>query len=136
MSRMRGANASGARERGLVTLFRLYRHGRVERLRRLDKVNAAQSRPQSGAEFLPAHAAAHEPASVERRTVQRTLPAQRLEHRAAQQTVELAAMERAAVREGRALDLRPQARAVGRDDEDAALWGEHAPKLAHQGPHR
>src|ERR1700679_3408948 len=93
MSRMRGANASRTRERGLAASFSLHRHGRVERFRRLDEMDAAQTRPQSRPDLLPSPPAAHQRASVQRREVERAIPAQRLEHRAAQQAVELAAME-------------------------------------------
>ena len=92
--------------------------------------------PEQPAGPFPAIAASHKPARLEWREQQGGIPSLRHKHTVAQQSVELAAAERAAVREGRAVYLGPKTGAVRRDHKKATIRSQHAPNLPHEGARR
>ena len=99
---------------------RLHRRGHVERLRRLHDVHAASlghNRCPKLSHALPVRGTA----AAERRHEQCRVPRFGLEQRLHQQPLQLSARIRLAVTERRRLELSPEARAVGRDDDAGVL---------------
>ena len=93
-------------------------------------MHAADGRKQARTNAFPAVRAQ----GAEGRRIKRTFPTHRLEQGVAQQPFQFGAAEGAAMAEGGAVQLRPQAGAIGGDQQNAAFGGQHPPQLAQQRP--
>ena len=95
-------------------------------------MHTTETGKKSRPEPFPAHTAADQGAAGQRRRVQRALPVFRLEQGAFEQNVQLTAGKRPSLAERRAFDLRPQAGAIGRHQQQLSFRRQYPPQLPEQ----
>ena len=107
----------------------------IELLAGFDDAHAGEAAEPALAEALDRRRHAHHQPRAGRRHEERAGLAHRREHVGAQQGGELAGRIGMALVEGRAVELRPQAGARRRHDDQPAAVGHHPPDLAQERPH-
>ncbi|MBV9550297.1 MAG: hypothetical protein JO256_11570 [Alphaproteobacteria bacterium] len=95
-------------------------------------MHPAQRRKQQTACLFPAAAVAGQKPSRNGRGIKRLGPALRLEQGLAQDAIQFATRKGPALAEGRGLNLRPQAGAIGSHDQQPRFRRHHLPQLAQQ----